>query len=78
MIRQLTSSILAFLLALLVVGGGISSAQAGTLRYRAEPVTPQERATLVVKDIVWKCAAGACVAPRSQQPPGDRLLGAGA
>ena len=65
MIRQLTSSLLAFLLAAALFGG---TAFAGT-QYRAEPAAPPGAARLIVKEIVWKCGAGGCVAPHGSSRP---------
>lgn len=65
--RQLTSSLLAFFLTISLFGG---TAFAGTgLQYRAEPANPTAAARLVVKEIVWKCGAGGCVAPQSNSRP---------
>jgi hypothetical protein len=65
MTRQLTSSLLAFLLTVSLFGG---TAFAGT-QYRAEPANPPAAARLIVKEIVWKCGAGGCVAPRGNSRP---------
>jgi hypothetical protein len=59
--RQLTSSLLAFFLAASLVGG---TAFASGVQYRAEPAVTPAADRLVVKDIVWKCGAGGCVAPQ--------------
>ena len=66
MIRQLTSSLLAFLITLWLFGG---TAVAGGAQYRAEPAAPPAAARLVVREIVWKCGAGGCVAPRGNSRP---------
>ena len=66
MTRQLTSTLLAFLLTFFVFGG---TAFAGTGHYRAEPANPPAAARLIVKDIVWKCGAAGCLAPRSNSRP---------
>ena len=69
MTRQLTSSLLAFLLTASLFGG---TAFAGGTQYRAEPAAPPAAARLVVKEIVWKCGAGGCVAPQgNSRPPVD-------
>jgi hypothetical protein len=65
MVRQLTSSLLAVLLAFSLLGG---TAFAGT-QYRAEPAAQPAAARLVVKDVVWKCGAGGCVAPQGHSRP---------
>ena len=69
MTRQLTSSLLAFVMTLLLFGGSASPAFAGTVHYRAEPATPQAQARLIVKDIVWKCGPATCVAGKSNSRP---------
>ncbi len=63
--RQLTSSLLAFLLTASLFGG---TALAGT-QYRAEPAAPPAASRLIVKGIVWKCGAGGCVAPQGNSRP---------
>lgn len=65
MTRQLTSSLLAIFLAASLLGG---TAFAGT-RYRAEPAAPPGASRLIVKEIVWKCGAGGCVAPQGNSRP---------
>jgi hypothetical protein len=59
MIRQLTSSLLAFFLAASLLGG---TAFASGVQYRAEPAVAPHAARLIVKEMVWKCGAGGCVA----------------
>jgi hypothetical protein len=59
--RQLTSSLLAFVLTASLMGG---TAFASGAQYRADPATPPTAARLVVREIVWKCGAGGCVAPQ--------------
>jgi hypothetical protein len=63
--RQIASSIAA----LLWLGVSATPVQAGAAHYRAELATPQARATLVVRDLVWNCGAAACVAPKSNSRP---------
>jgi hypothetical protein len=63
--RQLTSSLIAFVFAASLAGG---TAFAGT-QYRAEPAAPPVAARLVVKDVLWKCGAGGCVAPQGNSRP---------
>ncbi|HEX8467582.1 MAG TPA: hypothetical protein VF620_07235 [Allosphingosinicella sp.] len=65
MIRHLTSALPALLLAASLFGG---TAFAGT-QYRAEPTAPPAGARLIVKEIVWKCGAGGCVAPQGTSRP---------
>ncbi|HEX8572104.1 MAG TPA: hypothetical protein VF759_05080 [Allosphingosinicella sp.] len=67
MIRMLTSTLLAFLLTFSVLGGTAFAAPGG--QYRAEPAAPPAASRLVVRDIIWKCGAGGCVAPRSNSRP---------
>jgi hypothetical protein len=67
MTRQLTSTLLAFLFSVTLLGGTAFAAPSG--QYRAEPASPPTAARLVVKDIVWRCGAGGCVAPRSNSRP---------
>lgn len=66
MIRQITSSLVAFLLTASLFGG---TAFASGAQYRAEPTSPPAAARLIVKEIVWKCGAGGCVAPRGHSRP---------
>jgi hypothetical protein len=63
--RQLTSSLLAFVFTVSLFGG---TAFAGT-QYRAEPAAPPAAARLIVKEIVWKCGAGGCIAPQGNSRP---------
>jgi hypothetical protein len=37
--------------------------------YRAEPAAPVAAAQVVVRDLVWNCGAGGCVAGRSNSRP---------
>ena len=67
MTRQFTSTLLALLLTFSLMGGTAFAAPGG--HYRAEPATPPTAARLIVKDIVWRCGAGGCVAPRSNSRP---------
>jgi hypothetical protein len=66
MVRQSLSSLLAFLLTVSLSGG---TAFAGGAQYRAEPAAPPSAARLIVKDIVWKCGAGGCVASQGNSRP---------
>jgi hypothetical protein len=65
MTRQFTSSLLAFFFAATLLGG---PAFAGT-HYRAEPATPAAESRLIVKEVVWKCGAGGCIAPQGNNRP---------
>ena len=65
MVLQLTSSLLAFLIALPLLGG---TAFAGT-QYRAEPEARPAAVRMIVKDVVWKCGAGGCIAPQGHSRP---------
>jgi hypothetical protein len=67
MTRQLTSTFLAFLLTLSLMGGTAFAAPGG--QYRAEPVVPPTASRLIVKDIVWRCGAAGCAAPRGNSRP---------
>ena len=67
MTRYLTSTLLAFLFSFTLLGGTAFAAPGG--QYRAEPANPPTAARMVVKDIVWRCGAGGCVAPRSNSRP---------
>ena len=67
MIRYLTSTLLAFLFSFTLLGGTAFAAPGG--QYRAEPASPPAASRLIVKDIVWRCGAGGCVAPRSNSRP---------
>ncbi|HYI41702.1 MAG TPA: hypothetical protein VE053_15445 [Allosphingosinicella sp.] len=60
--RQLISSLLALFLTLSLFGG--TALAAGGVQYRAEPATPLAASRLIIKEIVWKCGAGGCVAPQ--------------
>jgi hypothetical protein len=59
--RQLTSSLLAFFLTVSLFGG---TAFASGAQYRADPAALPAAGRLIVKEIVWKCGAGGCVAPQ--------------
>ena len=67
MIRQLTPTLLAFLFSFTLLGGTAYAAPGG--QYRAEPANPPATSRLIVKDIVWRCGAAGCVAPRSNSRP---------
>jgi hypothetical protein len=67
MIRQITSTLLAFLFSASLLGGTAFAAPGG--QYRAEPATAPAASRLIVKDIVWRCGAAGCVAPRSNSRP---------
>jgi hypothetical protein len=42
--------------------GAAAPAFAAANEYRAEPATPPSAQRLVVRDVVWNCGGGACVA----------------
>jgi hypothetical protein len=63
--RQLTSSLLAFLLTISLFSGTAFASS----HYRAEPASAPAASVLIVKQIVWKCGAGGCVAPRGNSRP---------
>jgi hypothetical protein len=65
--RYLTSTLLAFLFSFTLLGGTAFAAAGG--QYRAEPASPPAASRLIVKDIVWRCGAAGCVAPRSNSRP---------
>ena len=67
MTRQLTSSLLAFLLTVSLFGGTAFAAPAS--QYRAEPATPPAAAKLVAREIVWRCGAAGCVARQGNSRP---------
>jgi hypothetical protein len=48
--------------------GGTAFAAPGH-QYRAEPANPPKASRLIVKEIVWRCAAAGCVAPRGNSRP---------
>ena len=64
--RQLTSSLLAFILTVFLFGG--TAFAAGT-QYRAEPASPPAASRMIVNEIVWKCGAGGCIAPQGNSRP---------
>jgi hypothetical protein len=65
--RQLTSSLLAFFLTVSLFGG-TAFASSG-VQYRADPANPPAASRLIVKEIVWKCGAGGCIAPQGNSRP---------
>jgi hypothetical protein len=67
MVRSLASSLLAFLLTASLFAGTAFAAPGS--HYRAEPATPPAASRLIVKETVWKCDAGGCVAPRGNSRP---------
>ena len=67
MTRFFASTLLAFLFSFTLLGGTAFAAPGG--QYRAEPASPPTASRLIVKDIVWRCGAGGCVAPRSNSRP---------
>ncbi|MFL6846200.1 MAG: CC_3452 family protein [Allosphingosinicella sp.] len=67
MIRQLTSTLFAFLVTSTLFAATAFAAPSG--QYRAEPAAAPTAARLIVKDIVWHCGAAGCVAPRGNSRP---------
>ena len=65
--RQLTSTLLAFVFSFTLLGGTAFAAPGG--QYRAEFASPPAASRLIVKDIVWRCGAAGCVAPRGNSRP---------
>lgn len=59
--RPIISSLLAFLITASLMGG---TAFASGAQYRADPAASPTAATLVVRQVVWKCGAGGCIAPQ--------------
>ena len=68
MTRQLTSSLLAAFLTLSILGAEPLSPPSG-VQYRAEPASPAAASRLIVKEIVWKCGPGGCIAPQGNSRP---------
>jgi len=68
MTRFLISTLLAFLFSFTLLGGTAFAAP-GAAQYRAEIASPPTASRLIVKDIVWRCGAGRCVAPRGNSRP---------
>jgi hypothetical protein len=69
MIRAATSSVLAFLLTLLMLAGAAPAVAQGGPHYRAEPAAPRANATLIVRDAVWKCGTAGCLAGKGSSRP---------
>src|SRR4051812_4374590 len=67
MIRQLTSTLFAFVITSSIFASTAFAAPSG--QYRAEPASPPTASRLIVKDIVWRCGAAGCIAPRSNSRP---------
>ncbi|HEX8480624.1 MAG TPA: hypothetical protein VF650_01835 [Allosphingosinicella sp.] len=67
MVRLLTSAFPAFLLTASLLGGTAFAAPGA--HYRAEAATPPAASRLIVKQILWKCGAAGCVAPRGNSRP---------
>ena len=67
MTRFILSTLLAFLFSFTLLGGTAFAAPGG--QYRAEIASPPTASRLIVKDIVWRCGGGGCVAPRSNSRP---------
>ena len=70
MARIILSSLLAFgLAAAATATPATAAAAAGPQQYRAELATPAAKPKLVARDIVWRCAGDACVAPQGNSRP---------
>ena len=67
MTRFLISTLVAFLFSFTLLGGTAFAAPGG--QYRAEPASPPTASRLIVKDIVWRCGAAGCAAPRGNSRP---------
>lgn len=71
--RQVSSALIASLSALLAFGGPAPASAAPPaatgVHYRAQPAAAPAQARLIVRDIVWRCGAGGCTAPRSGSRP---------
>ena len=65
--RQLTSSLLAFVLTVSLFGG--TAFAAPNPQYRAEPAAAPAAALVIVKDVAWKCGAAGCVARQGNSRP---------
>ena len=65
--RFLISTLLAFLFSFSLLGGTAFAAPGS--QYRAEPANPPAASRLIVKDIIWRCGAAGCVAPRGNSRP---------
>ena len=68
MARIILSSLLAFGLAA-VATAAPAPAAAGPHQYRAELAAPAEKPKVVAKNLVWRCAGAACVAPQGTSRP---------
>ena len=62
---RISTPILSAALALAAATTAISPAVAAGSYYRAELATPPSADQMVVRGLIWKCAAGGCVAGRS-------------
>lgn len=69
MVRQITSSLFAFLVTLLLFAGSAAPAFAAGGHYRAELAAKPRSALLVVRDLAWKCGPSACVSGASNSRP---------
>jgi hypothetical protein len=67
MARRLRSPLFA-VAALVALGGGFAPAFAAG-QYRAELATPQSAQRFVVRDVVWSCDGGNCVAQQTTSRP---------
>ena len=65
MSRQFGTSLIGLLFGATLFGAAAAPAFANGVHYRAEPATPPAAERLVARDVVWRCGANGCVAPRS-------------
>jgi hypothetical protein len=69
MTRQMFPALVAFLLTVVAFAAAGGPAFAASPHYRAEPVTASAAERLVVRDLMWHCSGGACVAGRNHSRP---------
>ena len=70
MLRQVTPALVAGTLAFLAATALPTPAEAaGEPHYRAQLVSTPTAARLVVRDLLWRCAAGGCVSGKSNSRP---------
>jgi hypothetical protein len=69
MTRQMFPALFAFLLSIVAFAAAAGPAFAASGHYRAEPVTPPAAERLVVRDLMWRCSGGSCLAGRNHSRP---------
>ena len=57
------------ILALLILAAAPASAAANPAHFRAAPLAATSEARLVARDVVFRCGASGCVAPRGSSRP---------